>query len=158
AGGRQAPRELARPETVGEDAALAVPQPLADAGLEGVRLCRESRGLRLMAERAGDGREHFAVERQQAVETDIGAIEAPDVGAEGGFVMDRRVVHARLILGGELGAAVEAAADRRGAVLDEAVSVAVAHPPPPTVVAGEDIVAVAKDAWVAAAQIEHPDD
>ena len=63
--------------------------------------------------------QHLAVEADEAVEPDILAIERAALLVPARLVMDRRIVHEGLVLGGELGALVEALAHIGGAEFEQ---------------------------------------
>ena len=72
--------------------------------------------------------------------------------------MDGRVVHEGFILGGKLGAEIEAVADGRGAVFEERVTIAVPILPPPLVISAQGLIEPLEEGARPRAQVDHPHD
>ena len=101
-------------------------------------------------------RKHLSVQREQAVEPHVLAVEGVAIGDQHRLVVHRRVVHARLVPGRERGAAIQAVADRRGAILQQSVAVAVALAPPPLVIGEQRLPGVREQPPVPPSPVEEP--
>ena len=117
---------------------------------------RQALRLALVAELGGGEREHLSVQHDQAVETHVLAVEGVAAGYQDRFVVHGRVVHARFVPGRERGAAIQAVTDRRSAVLEQAVGVAVTLAPPPLMIGEQGLPGVLEQAPHPPAPVEKP--
>ncbi len=124
-------REAPAPQAIGEDAPLLVPETVPDARRQCVTSRRQLRGLRIAAELACDPCEVLGFPDQQAVEPNVLHVERVRRRIERGLVVHGRVVVGGLVHRGELRVHEVAVAHRRGAVLEQAVPVAVPRLEPP---------------------------